>query len=260
MASPVTFFAPSLVVFFAPRTLALRGPEPPAAPVLRRAAELVMRLAAGFLASPSSDLERGEAERATSLAAPPGALRNGDGVRPEGVPEREMGGVGRLMAGLSQEEKKSSSASSAGVAEPSSVPSLMTTSPGFLSSHVSPFVFLAKFSSVSCRILLGVSSCPPLQLVLVLGGSGGLVLCLGVLAVKGSGAAILLEELCGRLVTANLHNTELIPLPFCRAALVTIFEHLCICISRHVRSRFVERTKEMCTPRLRWFDEQSRQR
>lgn len=148
MVSPVTFFAPSLAVFFAPRTLALRGPEPPAAPDLRRAAEVVMRLAAGFGAAPSSVLERGEAERATSLALSPGALRNGEGVRPEGVPEREMGGVGRLMAGLSHDEKKSSSGSPAGVAEPSSAPSLMTTSSGCLWDHMLAPFFSVSFCSV----------------------------------------------------------------------------------------------------------------
>lgn len=48
-----------------------------------------------------------------------------------GVAVREMGGVGRLMAGLSQEEKKSSSGSPAGVPTSVSAPSI-TTSPGYL--------------------------------------------------------------------------------------------------------------------------------
>ncbi len=46
---------------------------------------------------------------------------------------RDTGGVGFLMAGLSHEEKKSSSGSPAGVVEPStSLPSLITTSLGYL--------------------------------------------------------------------------------------------------------------------------------
>lgn len=99
---------------------------------MRRAADDVMRPAVG-LDSVESDLERGDAERAESLPAP--AFRKGDGVRPAtgGVAVREAGGVGRLMAGLSQEEKKSSSGSPAGVAEPSpSAPSVMMTSFGYL--------------------------------------------------------------------------------------------------------------------------------
>lgn len=67
----------------------------------------------------------GEEVRAALLAT------RGEDVRPMtgGVAVRDGGGVGRLMEGLSQEEKKSSSAS-LGV-EASSPPS-MITSPGFL--------------------------------------------------------------------------------------------------------------------------------
>jgi hypothetical protein len=65
-------------------------------------------------------------------------LRKGEGVRPTtgGVAVRETGGVGRLMDGLSHEEKKSSSGSPAGVDVPSVGPLLMTsvitTSSGYL--------------------------------------------------------------------------------------------------------------------------------
>lgn len=123
--SPVAFLTPNLVVFLAPRTLALRGPVA----VLRRAAEVVMRLAG--LVSPEAVLARGDEVRAISLPFP--AFKKGEGVRPTtgGVPVRETGGVGFLMEGLSHEEKKSSSGSPAGVAAPSSAPS-MTTSPGNL--------------------------------------------------------------------------------------------------------------------------------
>lgn len=136
MASAVTFFAPNFV-FFAPKTLALRGPDPAAAP-LRNAAEDVVLLAAGGL---ESELARGEALLEIPLPAPlplDPAFRNGDGVRPTtgGVAVREIGGVGRLIEGLSQEEKKSSSASPAGVELPSVGPllitSVITTSPGYL--------------------------------------------------------------------------------------------------------------------------------
>lgn len=133
MSAVVTFFAPSLEpAFFAPRTLVFRAPVVP----FFSAAECVMRLAAG-LDSAESVRARGEAVRAISFPAPfeSPALRKGDGVRPitDGVPVLETGGVGFLMDGLSQEEKKSSSGSPAGVEVPSaSPPSVMTTSPGYL--------------------------------------------------------------------------------------------------------------------------------
>lgn len=133
MSAVVTFFAPSLEpAFFAPRTFVFRAPVVP----FFSAAECVIRLAAG-LDSEDSVRERGEAVRAMSFPAPldSPALRKGDGVRPitDGVPVRETGGVGFLMAGLSQEEKKSSSGSPAGVEVPSAVsPSVMITSPGYL--------------------------------------------------------------------------------------------------------------------------------
>lgn len=132
MSAVVTFFAPSLEpAFFAPRTLVFRAPVVP----FFSAAECVIRLAAG-LDSAESVRERGEAVRAISFPAPfSPALRKGDGVRPmtDGVPVRETGGVGFLMDGLSQEEKKSSSGSPAGVEAPSPAsPSVMTTSPGNL--------------------------------------------------------------------------------------------------------------------------------
>lgn len=132
MMSAVTFLAPSFGAFFAPSTLAFRGP---AVPVFRRAAEDVMRLVVGFFSSVDSVLASGDEERLISFPLLP-AVRKGEGVRPAGVAVLETGGVGRFIAGLSQEEKKSSSGSPAGVAAPSSVPS-RTTSPGYLSNHMS---------------------------------------------------------------------------------------------------------------------------
>lgn len=131
------FLTPSLAAgFLAPRMPpALRGPLVVVAPgvVFLRAAEVVIRLAAGAAGVEASEsfLESGEAVRWISLPLP----RSGEAVRPMtgGVEVREMGGVGFLMAGLSHEEKKSSSGSPAGVLLPvASSPSVMTTSSGYL--------------------------------------------------------------------------------------------------------------------------------
>lgn len=118
---------------------ALRGPEPVVA-VFRNVADEVVRLAIG--AAEPSVFDKGEAVLAIPLpAALAPALRNGDGVRPTtgGVAVREIGGVGRLIDGLSQEEKKSSSGSPAGVELPSPASALaesvITTSVGYLRIH-----------------------------------------------------------------------------------------------------------------------------
>lgn len=84
----------------------------------------------------SSDADSGDFERDPFVFAP--AFRNGEPVRltTGGVPVREGGLLGRLIDGLSQEEKKSSSGSPAGVFAPSDgVPagtSVITTSSGCL--------------------------------------------------------------------------------------------------------------------------------
>jgi hypothetical protein len=110
--------------------LALRGP--PAVVAFRKAAEEVVRLDVGALVV----ADNGDFGRAALPLVP--ALRNGDGVRPTtgGVDVRDGGGVGRLIAGLSQEEKKSLSDSPAGVEAPSeegsATTSVMTTSSGYL--------------------------------------------------------------------------------------------------------------------------------
>jgi len=83
---------------------------------------------------------RGDFERVLPLPFVP-ALRNGEAVRlaPTGVPVREGGLLGRLIAGLSQEEKKSSDGSPAGVfvpsGETSSAMSVIVTSSGKLEKH-----------------------------------------------------------------------------------------------------------------------------
>ena len=91
--------------------------------VLRMADEGMARDAAGAAAvlvagsDVSAAAPRGDFDRAVAL--PFAALRNGDAVLPiPGVAEREGGLLGRLMVGLSQEEKKSSSWSPAGVLVP----------------------------------------------------------------------------------------------------------------------------------------------
>lgn len=128
MTSPVTFLTPSFCTFLAPRMLAFLGP--PDGVDFRKAADVVTRLAAGF-DSAESVFDRGDAARGTSLLP---ALRNGDGVRPTtgGVAVRDKGGVGFLIVGLSQDEKKSSSGSPAGVELPSASRPSTITSSGYL--------------------------------------------------------------------------------------------------------------------------------
>lgn len=111
--------------------------------VLRSAADEVVRLAAGAgEVGDASTFTRGEEVRAMPLPLPLPfefvALRKGDGVRPTtgGVAVREIGGVGRLIEGLSHDEKKSSSGSPRGVEDPSEetllITSVITTSVGYL--------------------------------------------------------------------------------------------------------------------------------
>lgn len=134
--SPVIFLAPSFCVFFAPNTLAFRGPL--VVDVFLRAAEVVTRLTLLAGLESLSVLASGDEARATSFPLPfAPAPRKGEGVRPTtgGVAVREAGGVGFLMEGLSQDEKKSSSGSPAGVLEPlAAAASVMTTTSGNLES------------------------------------------------------------------------------------------------------------------------------
>lgn len=121
-SAATTFFAPR-PFFFAPRMFFL-GPAP----------AVVFRTAAGFAAAGAVASEapaRGDLGRSAALPFVPG-FRKGEPVR-AGVPVREGGFEGRLMVGLSHEEKKSSS-SPAGVLVPSlpvaSGASVITTSLG----------------------------------------------------------------------------------------------------------------------------------
>jgi hypothetical protein len=78
----------------------------------------------------SSALTNGDLGLAVPLFVVP-AVKNGDGVRPMagGVPVRDGDGLGRLMAGLSHEAKKSPSSSSVLTV---TCPSSMTTVSGYL--------------------------------------------------------------------------------------------------------------------------------
>jgi hypothetical protein len=100
---------------------------------LGAAPAVVFRTAAGFAAGvlDSEPPTSGDFGRSDPLLLAPG-LRKGEPAF--GVPTREGGFEGRLMVGLSHEEKKSSS-SPAGVLLPSlpvSVTSVITTSVGYL--------------------------------------------------------------------------------------------------------------------------------
>lgn len=106
------------------------------------------------------------------LAATPFTLpadKNGDAERDTtgGVPTREGGLEGLLMAGLSHDEKKSSSASVPGVEVPSAdmvgVSSPMTTSSGYLLLGQPP-----AYKCSSVVLLFRISRCPLLQLLFVL--------------------------------------------------------------------------------------------
>jgi hypothetical protein len=106
---------------------------------LRTAVDDVDRIAVGagraFSASVAA-LERGDGDLGRAAPFAFGALRKGEAVLepPSGVPVREGGLLGRLIVGLSQDEKKSSAGSPAGVDVPSagvpSASSVMTTSSG----------------------------------------------------------------------------------------------------------------------------------
>lgn len=135
MASDVvTFLAPNFGAFFDPNTL----PFLALAAVVLRTAGFDRTATGGDDAEVlSSEPERGDFGRALPLPLAP-ALRNGEPVRltTGGVVVREGGLLGRLIAGLSHDEKKSSSPSPAGVEAPSEVEagpaSVMTTSFGYL--------------------------------------------------------------------------------------------------------------------------------
>lgn len=93
---------------------------------VRSAEDVVVRETSGGVAGVSDVVARGDLERAIALP-----FAEGVPVLPMtgGVAVRDGGGVGRLIEGLSHEEKKSSSVSTGTLA---SSPPSMTTSPGYL--------------------------------------------------------------------------------------------------------------------------------
>ena len=115
-SAPVIFLAPSFCVFLAPRTFAFRGP--PVVAVLRIVEDDIVRDAVGGISLSVAD--KGVFERAALLPFVP-ALRNGEAVRliTGGVWVLDGGLLGRLMDGLSHDEKKSSPGSPDGVDVPS---------------------------------------------------------------------------------------------------------------------------------------------
>lgn len=131
------------------------------APVFRIAAAegLLLIAAAVAVFVGSEDADRGDFGRAAA-PLPFATLRKGDAVRLvafAGVPVRDGGLEGRLIVGLSHDEKKSSSGSPDGVLVPaaasSAAPSIMTSS-GYL-GHVS-----TQLMTFEKRILLTASDQP----------------------------------------------------------------------------------------------------
>lgn len=221
--------------------LVLRGAAPPTA-VLRAAEAGMARAVVGAGAVASA--VKGDFGRAAPLA---GVLRKGELVRLiPGVPVREGGLLGRLMVGLSQEEKKSSS-SPAGVLVPlapaSSARSVITTSSGYLG-----LVNFYRELYYMALLQFGISLTPPCQFLLVFVGGIGSVFCFGVLASESGGTTMALEILGCRLIAADLEGTELLPLPdwTCDVSISGVGNME----SDYALSRLVERTKEMWTPRF----------
>lgn len=147
MSSATIRFAPNLLVFFAPRIFFRAAPVPTAVPGLRAAVAVgLIAVGAGREFSATSvAAARPKSPLNATAAAPfgPPADRKGEAVREitEGVPTLEGGLLGLLIAGLSHEEKKSSSVSVAGVELPSpgvpAISSVMTTSSGYLQTYFS---------------------------------------------------------------------------------------------------------------------------
>ena len=108
----------------------------PIGPFLTALADVVrMAVGAGKAFSASSAVVSGEGDFGLLVPFVP-ANRKGEAVRetPRGVPVREGGLLGLLIVGLSQEEKKSSPGSPAGVDAPSpgvpTISSVIMTSSG----------------------------------------------------------------------------------------------------------------------------------
>lgn len=125
MSSATTCLAPSFWPLLAPSMLVFLGPA--AVGPFRIADEEMVRMTAGADAMFSEDsaAAKGDGDFGRPLADPPFWFvdRKGDAVRDTigGVPVLEGGSLGRLIVGLSHDEKKSSFGSPAGVEVPSEV-------------------------------------------------------------------------------------------------------------------------------------------
>jgi len=191
-AADSIFFAPR-PFFFAPSTLVFRGCV---VAVLRIAEDGIARAVAAFASAFAGVDEslRGDFDRGGPLPFAP-ALRKGEAVRLAfaGVPVREGGLLGRLIAGLSHEEKKSSEGSPAGVFAPSgelsSAMSATDTSSGNLEFHQLQFCNITSRSNSQSLICRNSS----LQLFLILGRRIRGVFYFRVFARKCSRAAVGLE-------------------------------------------------------------------
>jgi len=164
--------------------------------VLRIAEDGIARAVAAFASAFAGVDEslRGDFDRGGPLPFAP-ALRKGEAVRLAfaGVPVREGGLLGRLIAGLSHEEKKSSEGSPAGVFAPSgelsSAMSATDTSSGNLEFHQLQFCNITSRSNSQSLICRNSS----LQLFLILGRRIRGVFYFRVFARKCSRAAVGLE-------------------------------------------------------------------
>ena len=145
-----TFLAPSLV-FLAPRMLllGLLVVVPDAVFVVRTAVEEMARDGAGWavLSEAESEVFKGDLGRDAVPLPFVLAFKKGEAVRlMPGVPVREGGLLGLLIAGLSHEEKKSSAGSPAGVFVP--VPSLSSLISSTVTS--SGYLYVPPVSNSSC--------------------------------------------------------------------------------------------------------------
>ncbi len=177
----------------APSMFAFRGAD--VAAVLRIAEEEVVRVACGAAPLSLSVPTSGDFGRAVPLLLPPG-LRNGEAVRlmTGGVAVLDGGLLGRLMAGLSHDEKKSSPGSPAGVESPAELEgamiSVMITSLGYLDGRR---ISTDANPDISPHLLLRIRSGSSLELVLVLRCRIGGILCFWVFTGEGSRTTMRLE-------------------------------------------------------------------
>ena len=215
--------------------------------------------AVSLLSGVVSDILSGDLGRDVAPLPFAFALRKGDAVRlMPGVPVREGGLLGLLIDGLSQEEKKSSLGSPAGVFVPvppslSSASSSTVTSSGYLLA-VSHSLLLSQ--TLCIDVLPDIRLHSPRQLILILCRRTTRILHLRIFTRQRCTSSISLEELRCTLVAANFHPSKLVPLPLYRHTILSAHNQLemhefrAIVAGLFLRSKFVLLTKEICTPRF----------